>query len=390
MTMAFGIMSFFDKDKDDYVSPGSIGGKIKMYRELRGWSQKQLGIKCGFSPSTADVRIAQYEKNRKIPREKALRDIANALEISEFALFDADLMLDYRMFHALFDIEDFHGLHPVKKEDGYYLEFSGPTLLNNHKVSRLDYSGFLKYWYEMRQKCMPDDNGTSELDEEKVKEYTLWRGEYPDNIDENVTEELNDMMKMDHLQAEMDALNAKMKGKEELSKIDKAIEIIMPDVRSVYKPIILESELIYLVKRMLEKGLPVKRHLHNRIDEKSHGSVQLLSIKTDAILGGTDDAKSLFAEFVCAIETIQNYGIDISTSIRCLKNEFYITYSYPFSNDQYFKNLYKYWDKIDFIASINDDGADPRIPGLEDELRKAITGEADVRLDQKVAETNNQ
>ena len=85
--MAFDIMRLFEDDK--YVSPGSIGGKIKKYRELRGWSQKELGLRCGFSASTADVRIAQYEKSKKIPRKKALKDIAAALEIDESALFDA-------------------------------------------------------------------------------------------------------------------------------------------------------------------------------------------------------------------------------------------------------------------------------------------------------------
>ena len=74
INMAFDIMSLFDDDK--FVSPGSIGGKIKKFREMRGWSQKELGIRCGFSPSTADVRIAQYEKNKKIPREKALKEIS--------------------------------------------------------------------------------------------------------------------------------------------------------------------------------------------------------------------------------------------------------------------------------------------------------------------------
>ena len=230
--MAFGIMSFFDKDKDEYVSPGSIGGKIKKYRELRGWSQKQLGIRCGFSPSTADVRIAQYEKNRKIPREKALKDIANALGISEYALFDADMMPEDRMFQALFDIEDFHGLHPVKKPDGYYLEFSGPTLIYDHMVSRLDYEGFLKGWYEMRQKYMADVKRNDDLDETKVKEYTIWRGEYPNNIAAASNEEFDDMLKMSRLQAEMDALNAKMKSKEELRAVFQRIRYVCPEKQS--------------------------------------------------------------------------------------------------------------------------------------------------------------
>ncbi len=142
--MAFDIMKLFEDVS--FVSPGSIGGKIKKYRDLRGWSQKELGIRCGFSPSTADVRIAQYEKNKKIPREKALKDIAKALELDECALFDADMLPYNRMFHALFDMEDFHGLHPVKKPDGYYLEFSGSTTLDGQTIAKKEFEGFLIDW----------------------------------------------------------------------------------------------------------------------------------------------------------------------------------------------------------------------------------------------------
>lgn len=51
--MAFDIMKLFEDD--DYVSPGSIGGKIKRIRELRKYTQKQLGDFCGFSKTSADV-----------------------------------------------------------------------------------------------------------------------------------------------------------------------------------------------------------------------------------------------------------------------------------------------------------------------------------------------
>ena len=53
---------------NDFISPGSIGAKIKKIREYRGLTQKILGIRCGFSDATADVRIGQYEKNKKTPR----------------------------------------------------------------------------------------------------------------------------------------------------------------------------------------------------------------------------------------------------------------------------------------------------------------------------------
>lgn len=40
--------------------------------------------------------------------------------------------------HALFDLEDFHGLHPVKINGRYYLEFSGPTLLQKNSIHELE------------------------------------------------------------------------------------------------------------------------------------------------------------------------------------------------------------------------------------------------------------
>ena len=73
------IKQIIECKKENWVSPGSLGQKIKKIRMLRKYTQKELGVMCGFSFSSADVRIAQYEKNKKIPREKILKDMCNAL-----------------------------------------------------------------------------------------------------------------------------------------------------------------------------------------------------------------------------------------------------------------------------------------------------------------------
>ena len=39
----------------------TIGEKIKNARNLRGLTQKELGMKLVFDENSADVRIAQYE-----------------------------------------------------------------------------------------------------------------------------------------------------------------------------------------------------------------------------------------------------------------------------------------------------------------------------------------
>ena len=191
-------------------SPGSIGGKIKRIREHRGWTQKELGVRCGFSESTADVRIRQYESNKKVPREKALKVIADALEIDECALYDADLLVTDRACHALFDLEDFHGLHPVKVNGRYYLEFSGPTLLQENGIYELENESFLRKWAEEREKWLPERRDTEEETKEKRKRYDLWRYEYPKNIARETTERLKLRQKKARLEQELKAVNEEL------------------------------------------------------------------------------------------------------------------------------------------------------------------------------------
>ena len=373
--MAFDIMRLFEDES--FVSPGSIGGKIKRFRELRGWSQKELGIRCGFSESTADVRIAQYEKNKKIPREKALKDIANALEVDETALFDADMISYNRMYHALFDLEDFHGLHPVKKPDGYYLEFSGPTVLDPQGITKNDFEGFLKDWYEMRQKYMPNAQDSSEDKETKRREYALWRGEYPHYVAKETTEKMRNVMRMNQLQAEMDALNAKMKNDEELSKIDKALKPFLTKAKKTNKPLTMESELIYLIKDLMEKGVGVECFSPEETAESDQGLQHLLSIRTGEIL--KDDAKKvLIAGLECAIESIRKSGINITRRITSLNKELFLTYEYPSSQDEYFDNLWKSWDDINYIIERKGHWSESEISELEKKFRKKITGKYDV------------
>ena len=206
---------------DDYVSPGSIGGKIKRIREHLGLTQKQLGLRCGFSENTADVRIRQYESNKKVPREKALKTLCYALEIEEHALFDADLLPNNAMYHALFDIEDFHGLHPVQIDGRYYLEFSGHVMIGNRELSPFENDEFLKKWAAKREECFPssEDDAPEEDEEtkrEKRKQYDLWRYGYPLNNAEEASERIRMLQKRDQLKKELEEINKKLESGEDI------------------------------------------------------------------------------------------------------------------------------------------------------------------------------
>ena len=206
---------------DDYVSPGSIGGKIKRIREHLGLTQKQLGLRCGFSENTADVRIRQYESNKKVPREKALKTLCYALEIEEHALFDADLLPNNAMYHALFDIEDFHGLHPVQIDGRYYLEFGGYVMYGDRELTPFENEEFLKRWAAKREECFPssEDDVTEEDEEakrEKRKQYDLWRYGYPLNDAEETSERIRMLQKRDQLKKELDEINRKLESGEDI------------------------------------------------------------------------------------------------------------------------------------------------------------------------------
>ena len=64
----------------------AIGERIKYIRNLRGMTQKRLGMAIGFDEKTADVRMAQYESGTRTPKEKMINDLANVLDVRPKAL----------------------------------------------------------------------------------------------------------------------------------------------------------------------------------------------------------------------------------------------------------------------------------------------------------------
>ena len=47
----------------------AIGERIRFIRNLRGMTQKYLGIMAGLPERTADIRMAQYEAGTRTPKE---------------------------------------------------------------------------------------------------------------------------------------------------------------------------------------------------------------------------------------------------------------------------------------------------------------------------------
>lgn len=52
-----------------------------MFKTKNNLTQKQLGMAVGFSESTADVRIAQYESNARKSKEELIDEFARILGV---------------------------------------------------------------------------------------------------------------------------------------------------------------------------------------------------------------------------------------------------------------------------------------------------------------------
>ena len=88
----------------------AIGERIRFIRNLRGMTQKWLGMAVGFPENAADVRIAQYESGTRTPKEKVLNDLARVLEVSPLALDVPNIESYYSLMHTLFTLEDLYGI----------------------------------------------------------------------------------------------------------------------------------------------------------------------------------------------------------------------------------------------------------------------------------------
>ncbi len=66
----------------------TIGEKIQLLRELRGYSRVELGIALGYSKSTAEKQVALYETGERQAKSSTIEKFANALEIS-YSVFES-------------------------------------------------------------------------------------------------------------------------------------------------------------------------------------------------------------------------------------------------------------------------------------------------------------
>lgn len=145
----------------------AIGERIRFIRNLRGMTQKYLGMAIGFTEKTADVRMAQYEAGARTPKENMISDLANVLEVSPLALNVPDIDSYLGLAHTLFTLEDIYGLTISEDDTGICLRLD--------KSKSRNYEEMIKIFTAWRQEAAKLKSG-----EITKEEYDKWRYRYPE------------------------------------------------------------------------------------------------------------------------------------------------------------------------------------------------------------------
>ena len=146
----------------------AFGKRIKLIRQLRGLTQRELGEQLGFSGKAADIRIAQYESETRKPKDKIAEAMAFRLDVPTEALDIPNISSKYGVIHTLFALEDEEGFM-IDNIDGI------PCIrLDREHDKFLSYFQILNSWSEQHQKLL---NG-----EITKEEYDEWRYSYPASV----------------------------------------------------------------------------------------------------------------------------------------------------------------------------------------------------------------
>ena len=144
----------------------AIGERIRFFRNLRGMTQKYLGMQVGFPEKTADIRMAQYESGSRTPKSELTENLAGVLGVSPLALSVPDIDSYLGLMHTLFTLEDRYGLTVEKGENGVSMRVDPRKGKDAAELSEM-----LNAWAEQAEKYRNGDISR--------EDYDKWRYNYP-------------------------------------------------------------------------------------------------------------------------------------------------------------------------------------------------------------------
>lgn len=166
----------------------AIGNRIKLFRNMRNLTQKELGAKVGFPFNATDVRIAQYESEKRVPKDDMVNKLASILDVSPEAIRVPEIDTYIGVMHTLFALEDTFGIK-VNKIDGELC-----ISLDKTNSSYLSMFEMLNSW-QMEYEKLQNGEITKE-------EYDHWRYNYPKVEAERFKQDIDKLRKAKKQQSE--------------------------------------------------------------------------------------------------------------------------------------------------------------------------------------------
>ncbi len=152
----------------------AIGERINFLRNLKGMTMKYFGMSIGFDEKAADVRISQYERGKRTPKENVIAAMAESLDVSPEALDVPNIESYTGLMHTLFALEDIYGLRIG--------EIDGEICLRLSKADKTKYHNMLDMF-------MAWNHASKRYKDEQIskEEYDYWRYNYPKPLVEETT-----------------------------------------------------------------------------------------------------------------------------------------------------------------------------------------------------------
>ena len=268
----------------------TVGQKIKYIRNLRGMTQKEVGMKAGFSAATADARIRQYEAGKMKPKADKLKQIADALGVDVCALSDIDIQSWNDVMMILFELEKDWGLSLKKSEGNYILSFDGD------KAG--DYIAYaIDAWFSARKHYHIDQPDASEAD---IRDYQLWTQQYPITVETEEAENLHRLL--DTYRMPLDVL------------------------RSTGYRIEYASDLIRIIEALSDSGLSVS------VTEKKDNDLDVpaarVRFRLDELLGASGAITGEITRFLSAYESLPSFGMAVDLKVHSWEDVKYADFTF--------------------------------------------------------------
>ena len=129
-------------------------------------TQRELGIKLGFSERTAVIRVGQYETEKRKPKQDMVDQLARIFDVASESISVPEIDNYTGLMHTLFTLEDRYGLTVTTLDGQVCLKQD-----INHPNYDVSLAEDLMAWRDKKDKL----TSGSIL----VAEYDHWRYNYP-------------------------------------------------------------------------------------------------------------------------------------------------------------------------------------------------------------------